>query len=67
MRPSLNLNVVISELESTRREAGVLKEELQLKEAAFEEEILRKNKKIEDLKNVQKGALHCKKNCESSG
>ena len=54
---SLNLNVVISELESTRREAGDLKEELQSKEAAFEEEILRKNKKIEDLENVQKGAL----------
>ena len=35
---SLNLNVVISELESTRREAGDLKEELQSKEAAFEEE-----------------------------
>ena len=51
---SLNLNLVISELESARQEAAVLKEEAQLKETVLEKELHRKNKIIEELENVQK-------------
>ena len=36
---SLNLNLVISELESARQEAAFLKEEAQLKETVLEEEL----------------------------
>ena len=54
---SLNLNLVISELESARQEAAFLKEEAQLKETVLEEELHRKTKIMEELEKVQKTPL----------
>ena len=52
---NLNLNLVISELESARQGAAVLKEEAQLKETVLEKELHRKNKIIEELEmNLKK-------------
>ena len=57
---SLNLNLVISELESARQEAAFLKEEAQLKETVLEEELHHKTKIIEEprmkLKEWQKNS-----------
>jgi ATP sulfurylase len=54
---SLNLNLVISELESARQEAAFLKEEAQLKETVLEEELHRKTKIMEELEKVKKTPL----------
>ena len=58
---SLNLNLVISELESARQNAAYLKEEAQFKLSVLENELYQKNKIIEELENVQKGAFELEK------
>ena len=58
---SLNLNLFISELESARQNAAYLKEEAQFKLSVLENELHQKNKIIEDLRNVQKGAFELEK------
>ena len=62
---SLHFNLVISELESARQEATVLKEEAQLKETVLEKELHRKNKIIEELemnlKKLQKSVMKLSK------
>ena len=62
---SLNLNLVISELESARQDAASLEKEAQLKQSVLENELLQKNKNIEELRNVQqKGAFELEKATE---
>ena len=58
---SLNLNLVISELESARQDAAFLKEEAHLKQTVLENELHQKNKIIEELRNVQKEAFDSEK------
>ncbi len=61
---SLNLNLVISELESARQNAAYLKEEAQFKLSVLENELYQKNKIIEELENVHKGAFELEKVAE---
>ena len=62
---SLNLNLVISELESACQNAAFLKEEAQLKQTVLENELYQKNKIIEELRNhVQTEAFELEKATE---